>query len=115
MRCDTKTNVRKLPLVIHVEGVGLVLLAKTCRLCLRCDTLVAHKAELDELIRVAGRGSPARSYVVLGTLDRRTLRQGLSGRTFARRCEGSPGGFQVWYWKVDVTPAGWYPKNQSAG
>ena len=52
-RCETRTNVRKLPLVIHVEGFGLVLLGKTCRLCLRCDTLVAHKAELDTLLRAA--------------------------------------------------------------
>ena len=40
-----------MPLVIHVEGFGLVLLGKTCRLCLRCDTLVAHKAELDSLLK----------------------------------------------------------------
>ena len=41
---------RKLPLVIHVDGFGLVLLNKTCRLCLRCETLVAHKVELDRLL-----------------------------------------------------------------
>src|SRR5438093_9778286 len=34
-RCEAKTNLRKLSLVIHVEGFGLVLLGKTCRLARR--------------------------------------------------------------------------------
>jgi hypothetical protein len=78
-RCDAKTNVRKLPLVIQVEGFGLVLLGKTCRLCLRCDTLVAHKAELDKLVQaVVNAVEP--EYIVLGTLDRHVYRRGLSER-----------------------------------
>jgi hypothetical protein len=112
-RCDTRTNVRKLPLVIHVEGFGLVLLGKTCRLCLRCDTLVAHKAELDELLRVAVR-VPEPEYVVLGTIDSQVYRRGLAGRTSLDDVKDHMADFQS-YWKVDVTPAGRYPKNQSAG
>ena len=53
-RCSTRTNLRKLPLVIHLEGFGLVFLGKTCRLCLRCETLIAHKAELDTLLGAVG-------------------------------------------------------------
>ena len=68
-RCETKTNLRKLSLVIHVNGFGLVLLGKTCRLCLRCDTLVAHKAELGDLLRTVV-NVPEPDYVVLGTIDR---------------------------------------------
>lgn len=57
-RCEAKTRVRKLPLVIHVEGVGLVLLGKTCRLCLGCETLLAHRADLDRVVgTVAGTGA----------------------------------------------------------
>ena len=77
-RCETKTNLRKLSLVIHVNGFGLVLLGKTCRLCLRCDTLVAHKAELDDLLRTVV-NVPEPDYVVLGTIDRHVYRRGLSG------------------------------------
>jgi len=79
-RCETRTNLRKLPLVIHIEGFGLVLLGKTCRLCLRCETLIAHKAELDELLGAVGNATQP-DYVVLGTLSRRTYRQGLTGGT----------------------------------
>jgi hypothetical protein len=77
-RCKTRTNLRKLPLVIHVEGFGVVLLGKTCRLCLRCDTVLVQKQELDDLLRtVVGVQDP--EYVVLGTIDRHVYKRGLSG------------------------------------
>jgi hypothetical protein len=112
-RCDTKTNIRKLPLVIHVEGFGLVLLNKTCRLCLRCDTLVAHKAELDKLLRAVV-GAPDPEYVVLGTANRQVYRRGLAGRASLDDVKDHMADFKS-YWKVDVTPRGWYPRNQNAG
>ena len=77
-RCETKTNLRKLSLVIHLEGFGLVLLGKTCRLCLSCETLIAHKAELDTLLNTVVNISKP-EYIVLGTVDRRTHRLGLAG------------------------------------
>ena len=113
-RCETRTNIRKLPLVIHVEGFGLVLLGKTCRLCLRCDTLVAHKTELDKLLRtVVNVAEP--EYVVLGTLEKQVYRRGLSARASVDEVKGSHGGLQVCTWKVQVTPAGRYPKTEIAG
>jgi hypothetical protein len=108
-RCGTRTNVRKLSLVIHVEGFGLVLLGKTCRLCLRCETLMAHKAELDKLISAAI-NVPGQAYVVLGTIDRRVYRRGLSGRASLDDVKAHMADFKS-YWKVEVTPAGWYPKD----
>lgn len=99
--------------MIHVEGFGLVLLGKTCRLCLRCDTLVAHKAELDKLLRTVV-SVPEPEYVVLGTIDRHVYRRGLSGRASVDDVKEHMADFKS-YWKVDVTPAGWYPKNGQAG
>lgn len=113
VRCDTKTNIRKLPLVIHVEGFGLVLLGKTCRLCLQCDTLVAHKAELDKLLS-AVIGVPEPTYVVLGTVNRKVYRRGVAGRASLDDVKDHMADFKS-YWKVDVTAAGWYPKSRSAG
>ena len=113
VRCETRTHVRKLALVIHVEGFGLVLLGKSCRLCLRCDTLVAHKAELDELLWAVV-SVPEPEYVVLGTVDRHVYRQGLSGRASLDDVTQHMADFKS-YLKVDVTPAGRYPKSGSAG
>jgi hypothetical protein len=107
-RCETKTSLRKLSLVIHVEGSGLVIVGKTCRLCLRCDMLIAHKAEIDELLRTRVTAS-APEYFVLGTTERRTYRRGLAGRATLDDVVAHMADFKS-YWKVDVTPAGWYPK-----
>jgi hypothetical protein len=110
-RCETKTNLRKLALVIHVEGFGLVLVGKTCRLCLRCDTLVAHKTELDDLLRAVVSVRDL-EYVVLGTIDRQVYRRGLSGSASLDDVKEHMADFRS-YWKVDVTPAGWYPKDDA--
>lgn len=79
-RCEAKTRVRKIPLVIHFEPVGLVMLRKTCRLCVVCEILVAHQAEIERLIDALGQTqAEKREYLVLGTLDMKTWRRGLSG------------------------------------
>jgi hypothetical protein len=110
-RCETRTNVRKLSLVIHVEGFGLVLVGKTCRLCLRCETLIAHKAELDTLLSTVVNVSRP-EYVVLGTVARRTYRRGLAGAASLDDVKAHTSDFKS-YWKVEITPGGWYPKNES--
>jgi hypothetical protein len=99
-------------LVIHVEGFGLLLLGKTCRICLRCDTLVAHKAELDNLLRTVVDVENPR-YVALGTIDRHVYRRGLSGGASLDDVREHMADFKS-YWKVDVTPAGWYSKDGHA-
>ena len=113
-RCETKTRVRKLSLVIHVEDFGLVLLGKTCRLCLRCETLVAHQADLDKLIGVAVGGSATPKYAVLGTIDRGVWRGGLEGHVALDEVAQHMADFKT-YLRVDFTPAGWYPKFAGAG
>lgn len=73
-RCEAKTRVRKIPLVIHVDPVGLVTLRKTCRLCVVCEMLIAHQGEIERLIDGLGDDrakSKKREYLVLGTVERR--------------------------------------------
>ena len=110
-RCETKTNLRKLSLVIHLEGFGLVLLGKKCRLCVRCETLIAHKAELDTLLSTVVNNSKP-EYIVLGTVDRRTHRRGLAGSASLDDVRAHTSDFKS-YWKVEVTPAGWYPRTDT--
>jgi hypothetical protein len=96
--------------VIHLEGFGLIILGKTCRLCLRCDTVVAHKAELDKFLsRVVTVSKP--EYFVLGTADRPTYRRGLAGGASLDDVMAHMSDFKS-YWNVEITPAGWYPKNE---
>ena len=98
----------KLPLVIHIDhsdGPRLVLLNKSCRLCLLCETLIVHQAELEHVVAAARLGA-GREYVVLGTIDRRTWRRGVAGEAQVADIREHMADFKT-YLKVDVMPAHW--------
>jgi hypothetical protein len=100
-------------LVIRVDSAGLVLLRKTCRLCVVCEMLIANGVEVDHLIdgltapRVAGR-----KYVVLGTLESRTWRQGVSGGVTIDEIVHAMADFKA-YMRVDITPRHWSRKSDA--
>lgn len=107
--CNSPTRIRKLPLVVHVghlEGPRLVLLNKSCRLCVVCETLIVHRAELERVIIASGFSTPAdgQDYVVLGTIDRRTWRRGIAGDAQLVDIREHMADFKR-YLKVDVVPA----------
>ena len=111
-RCNAKMRVRKIPLVIHVNPITLVTLRKTCRLCVVCEMLIAHKAEMDNLIDgLRGDQAEAREYLVLGTLELKTWRQGLSGSATAEQIRGHMADFKA-YMQVEVTPRHWSPAGE---
>jgi hypothetical protein len=115
-KCEEPTRVRKLPLVIHIshsDGPRLVLLNKSCRLCLLCETLIVHQAELEHVIAAAGLGA-GREYVVLGTIDRRTWRRGFAGEAQLADIREHMADFKN-YLKVDVIPAHWERSTRNAG
>lgn len=109
-RCETKTRVRKIPLVIHVDGAGLVILRKTCRLCVNCEMVIVQRAEIEPLIAAsAGRGAAAKpEYLVLGTVDPRLWRRGLSGSVVVDELIEHMADFKA-YISIEYTPGGWYP------
>ena len=109
-RCKAKTRVRKLVLVIHVDSVRLILLRKTCRLCIVCEILIAHEAEMDRLIGGLETGVLRREYIVLGTLDPKTWRRGFSGSVTVDEVAGTMADFKA-YMRVDITPRHWSRKS----
>ena len=103
-RCRTTTRLRKIPLVIHVDSFGLVLLRKTCRLCPACEMLIAHEFELNgEVQQVAGRSVVDGDYVVLGTLGSGTWRAGMRGSISIEQVKQDMADFLT-YMKVEITP-----------
>src|SRR5687767_14255425 len=117
--CDASTRIGKLALVVHVEhpgGARLVLLNKTCRLCLVCETLIVDRVELENVITAAGLSATVKppDYVVLGTIDRRTWRRGMGDDASLQDIREHMADFKK-YLKVDVVPAHWERSSRSAG
>jgi hypothetical protein len=109
-KCEANTRVRQLSLVIHVENVGLVILGKTCRLCVCCEVLITHQAEIEQLLSASlGRAIDNQDFVVLGTLDRQLWRRGLAHPVAFDAVKKHMADFKA-YLRVDLTPAGGYPK-----
>ena len=109
-RCGTKTRVRKIPLVIHVDSVGLLTQGKKCRLCVICEMLIVHQAEIETLIEGLRRRHSASNhrleYLVLGTVDPKVWRRGLSGGVTVDELVRHMADFKA-YMRVDYRPGGW--------
>ncbi len=110
-KCEGHTRIRKLPLVIHVDDAGLLVVGKTCRLCVACEILIAHEADVGRLIAAltlgAEKGQP--EYLVLGTVEPHVWRRGLHGSVSIDEVIEYMADFKT-YLQVDFTPGGWYPK-----
>jgi hypothetical protein len=52
--------------------------------------------------------------MVLGTLDRHVYRRGLSERASINEVKDHMADFKS-YWKIEITPAGRFPKTEVAG
>lgn len=109
-RCEAQTRIRKLPLVIHVDhvdGPSLAILGKTCRLCVVCEMLIVHEGDVERLIAASGLSAHASkpAYFVLGTVDPRVWRRGLTGRVSLGDVREHMADFKA-YMQVDVTPGG---------
>jgi hypothetical protein len=82
-KCDGKTKLRKLPLVILIEPQFLLSLNKTCRYCPYCDLLIVHQDELEaQLAYACEQRDPSvigNDYHVIGTADRSIWKQGMEG------------------------------------
>jgi hypothetical protein len=106
-RCKATTRVRKLVLVIHRAPIGLVLLRKTCRLCVVCEMLIVDEAEMNRLIDALSADRPGASpYLVLGTLDSKIWRDGMSASVAIQQVRDHMADFKA-YMRVDITPRHW--------
>jgi len=110
-RCERHTRLRKLPLVVHVDGAGLVILGKTCRLCVACEILIAHQAGVERLIAASMRNTQVGElkYLVLGTVGPAVWRRGLVGDVSLDDALQHMADFRA-HVRVAFTPAGWNPK-----
>jgi hypothetical protein len=118
-RCSARTRLRKLALVTHIEhpaGPRLVMLGKTCRLCVACEVLIAHEQEVTPLLVAPGvaTSGAAPNYLVLGTVVARVWRSGIARGVSLEALRASMADFKQ-YLRVDVTPGGWYREGSVPG
>lgn len=82
-KCQSKTKIRKFPLVIHIEPRQLLLLNKMCRYCPSCDLIIAKKSEIESLMVASFEQSRpeivGNDYLVIGVVDRKDWRHGTQG------------------------------------
>lgn len=82
-KCQGKTSQKKLPLVIHIDDGGMMVLNKTCRYCSACYLLIAHKDEIEAQMAIhfqqAAPEVVGNDYLVVGTVDRADWRRGTEG------------------------------------
>ena len=113
--CESKTRVRKIPLVIHVAGTGLVVLRKTCRMCVNCELVIAHQDEIEPQLAAAvppgAREKPG--YLVLGTVEPRLWRRGLSSALMMDELVENMADFKA-HMRLEYTPGGWRPAPKPA-
>lgn len=77
-KCESKTKVRKFPLVIHIEPCQLFILNKQCRYCVGCDLIITRRSEVESLMAMAFEHRDptiiGNEYAVVGTLPREVWR-----------------------------------------
>lgn len=115
-KCETKTKIRKIPLVIHIEPQQLFLLNKQCKYCPSCDLIITKQQEIESLLAISFRKSPSEfsknDYLVMGTLDRKDWVEGNKGRLPPQKIIESMYVFKD-VWSFEVIPAGWYPTDET--
>lgn len=108
-KCDSKTKIRKYPLVIHVEPKQLLLLNKKCKYCPYCDLIIAKQQEIESFLALALSPQLSKNdYLVIGTVDRKDWVQGNKGSLLPPEIIERMYVFKD-VWDFEVIPAGWYP------
>jgi hypothetical protein len=77
--CETKTKLRKFPLVIHIKPEVIFVLNKKCRYCTNCELIIVRQSELENLMWVGLEDKApeivGNDYSVFGTLEKRAFRR----------------------------------------
>lgn len=111
-KCDTKTKIRKFPLVIHIQPQQLFILNKQCRYCENCDLIITKKQEIESLMAAGFIQSNSKiignDYLVMGTVDRKDWKEGTQNALSPSEMLERIYVFQD-VWDFEVIPAGWYP------
>lgn len=112
--CHGKTGQRKLPLFIHVEPDHFIALNFTNRYCPRCDSLIGRKDEIEHILTGLfsqyGPSVIGNDYVIIGTVEKKTWREGLYQPKQLKQILPNVHDFKS-FAELRMTMAGWFPKD----
>jgi len=117
-RCDHRTWRRKVPLLLVIAGYGPLVLGKTGPYCANCRLVIAHRDELEgELTTILTRLAPevvGGEYAVLGTVELRAWRRGMSAPTSIDDVLRHTAPFTTTL-TIEYSPAGWAADRRLSG
>lgn len=111
-QCGGPTRARKFALLIYLKKAGMVALGKTCRYCEKCEIIIAHQLEIEDLMadlfEQVGPRVIGSDYLVLGTVERAAWRTGKSEPMTVDDMLRHVADFKG-YLDVTYDPGGWRP------
>jgi len=114
--CERKTGQQKVPLLIHVDPLHLIALNYTCRFCRACDLLMEQKQEIEHLLTALFRRSDptviGNAYLILGTVEKRSWREGVAQPKGIAEMLPHVSDFTTYYNELRVTRPGYYRVEQ---
>ena len=111
-KCDTKTKVRKFPLVVHIDPHQMLLLNKECKYCPSCDLIIIKKKQFEQLLATnLSQINPelvGNNYLVMGVVERKDWKESIKRQMKPTEILERMYTFKD-VWNFEVIPAGWYP------
>lgn len=110
-KCERPTFARKFPLLVHAQGHGLYVQAKTCKYCSRCKMVMVQQDELEaQLAHAARRRFPAalgHEYMIIGVAELKTFKKSIDGPTSFGELLEHVSDFREQI-GLSCSPGGWY-------
>ncbi len=110
-KCDSKTRIRKFPLVIHIDPHQIILLNKKCRYCTKCDLIIARQSEVESLMVVCldeiNPEAIGNNYLAMGVVNRKDWKEGNNGKLDSTETLDRMYFFKDML-KFELIPGGWY-------
>ena len=114
--CEHKTGQRKAPLFIHIAPKYPIALNYTCRYCKQCDSLIAHKHEIEHLLTTMFKQLEpdviGNEYLIIGAVEKKAWRENMQHQKKTTEMLSHIHDFKTIHAEILMTQSGWYGSDQ---
>ena len=111
--CEKKTGQRTLPLIIRIKPAQFVVMNYKNRYCKHCDSLIAHKHEIEEyLVSTFSKNVPeiiGNEYLVFGSIEKKMWQESKKNPAKSFDIREHAHDFKS-YEEIRMTMGGWFKK-----